>query len=83
MYMNCVNEGPALITAAFKSKCQKQETFFRFFSFFISYFFLYFIPSVNDGMIHKLDEKLSDHRMRLLILANLINKSQVLQYSIS
>ena len=30
-------------------------------------------------MIDKLDEKLSDHRMRLLILASLINKSQVLQ----
>lgn len=73
MYMNCSNEGPALMTAAFKSKCKKQETFFRFFSFF------YFILFLNDGMIDKIDEKLSDYRMRLLILANLINKSQVLQ----
>ena len=30
-------------------------------------------------MIDKLDETLRDHRMRLLILANLINKSQFLQ----
>ena len=64
----------------FKSKCKKQETFFSFFYFM---FFLYFIPSVNDGTIDKLDEKLSDHWMQLLILANVINKSQVLQYSIS
>ena len=79
MYMNCANEGPAIMTAAFKSKCKKQETFFRFFPSFILYFFLYFIPPVNDGMIDKLDETLRDHRMRLLILANLINKSQFLQ----
>lgn len=79
MYMNCANEGPALITAAFNQSVKNKKHFFDFFPFFISYFFLYFIPSVNDGMIHKLDEKLSDHRMRLLILANLINKSQVLQ----
>lgn len=64
-----------LLNQSAKSK----KHFFDLFPFFILYFFLHFIPSVNNSMIDKLDEKLNDHRMRLSILANSINKSQVLQ----